>query len=106
MNEHPDPGLYLIVEFEWPADVSRELGQQARALHDLVEGADWIREVVAASGGVGGDLSSIWVFRLADYAALDRLLNTPDDPIGHAYGTFFGAMPQVRDRIRHGVAFA
>lgn len=101
----PQVGIYLIVEFEWPRPFSQEDAKNARALHDIVQEQDWIKEVVAASGGLGDGPPSIWIFWLPDYAALDRLLRRLDDPVSRAYQTFFGAMPVVKDKIREEVAF-
>lgn len=99
------PGIYLIVEFDWPDVVERELARQAHALHTAVQQQSWIREIVAASGGVGAGPSSIWVFWLANYAALDRLLRDQADPIGQAYRAVFSQMPRVQEKIREEVVF-
>lgn len=101
----PQVGLYLIVEFEWPQPFSEEHAKNARALHDVVQNQDWIREVVAASGGLGDGPPSLWIFWLPDYAALDRLLRNQEDPVSRAYTTFFSEMPVVKDKIREEVAF-
>ena len=98
-------GIYLIVEFDWPRPFTKEHAQNARKLHDVVQGQTWIKEVVAASGGVGSGPSSIWIFWLADYAALDRLLRNLEGPICQAYTAFFSEMPVVNDKIREEVAF-
>ena len=98
-------GIYLIVEFDWPRPFAKEDAQNARKLHDMVQNQTWIKEVVAASGGLGEGPSSIWIFWLADYAALDRLLRNPADPISQAYTMFFSNMPVVKDKIREEVAF-
>lgn len=104
MSEH-DVGIYLIVEFEWPRPFAQEHGQNARKLHDIVQDKDWIKEVVAASGGLGDGPPSIWIFWLPNYAALDRLLGSTDDPVSQAYRAFFSNMPVVKDKIREEVAF-
>ena len=98
-------GIYLIVEFEWPRPFTQDHAKSARALHDVVQNQEWIREVVAASGGLGDGPPSIWIFWLPDYAALDRLLRNQDDPVSRAYNTFFSEMPVVKDKIREEVAF-
>jgi hypothetical protein len=98
-------GIYLIVEFEWPRPFSLEHAQKARKLHDVVQGRTWIKEVVAASGGLGDGPPSIWIFWLPDYAALDRLLRNQEDPVSQAYTAFFSEMPVVKDKIREEVAF-
>ena len=101
----PAVGIYLIVEFEWPRPFSQEQAQNARKLHDVVQDKDWIKEVVAASGGLGDGPPSIWIFWLPDYAALDRLLRVQEDPVSQAYTAFFGQMAVVKDKIREEVAF-
>ena len=98
-------GIYLIVEFEWPRPFSQEHAQNARKLHDLVQDKDWIREVVAGSGGIGEGPGHIWIFWLPDYAALDRLFHDQADPISQTYNAFFSQMPVVKDKIREEVAF-
>jgi hypothetical protein len=99
------PGVYLFVFFDWPDPFVPEHGKKARRLHDVVQGKTWIREAVAASGGVGGEHSSVWVFWLESYAALERLLRDPDDEVAQAYGDFFGSMAMVRDQVRQEVMF-
>lgn len=101
----PRVGIYLIVEFDWPRPFSPEDGKNARKLHDVLQGKEWIREVVAASGGIGEGPSSVWVFWLRNYAALDRLLHDQDDPVSQAYHAFFSKMPVVIDKIREQVDF-
>jgi len=99
------PGIYLIVEFDWPQPFEEQHGKLARALHDSVQGLDWIKESVAASGGLGGKYSSLWIFWLENYAALDRLLGDPADAVSQAYRAFFSQMKTVRDQIREEVYF-
>ncbi|MFZ1397831.1 MAG: hypothetical protein WAS33_13075, partial [Candidatus Promineifilaceae bacterium] len=65
----------------------------------------WIKEVVAASGGIGEGPASIWILWLRNYAALDRLFHAEDDPVSQAYNAFFSAMPVVKDKIREQVDF-
>ena len=101
----PRVGIYLIVEFEWPRPFSPEDGQNARKLHDELQGKDWIKEVVAASGGIGGGAHSIWIVWLRNYAALDRLFHNQDDPVSQAYNAFFSQMPVVNDKVREQVDF-
>ncbi|MGD2157284.1 MAG: hypothetical protein PVG14_02385 [Anaerolineales bacterium] len=100
-----ESGTYLVVQFSFPKPFQAEYGEKARALHQVLEGQDWIEEVFAASGGIGAGPSSIWVFKLNDYSALDRLLGG-EDPVSKAYVDFFGAMEDVRDFIREEVVFA
>ncbi|HEY5729622.1 MAG TPA: hypothetical protein VIS72_06190 [Anaerolineales bacterium] len=105
MSEQKHPGIYLIVEFDWPRPFDAEVGKKARHLHDIVQGKTWIRESVAASAGIGEGPRSIWVFRLENYAALDRLLRDASDKVSKAYSDFFTAMPRVVDKIREEVIF-
>ncbi|WP_420643224.1 hypothetical protein [Candidatus Leptofilum sp.] len=101
----PQVGIYLIVEFEWPRPFSQEHAQNARKLHDVLQGKDWIKEVVAASGGIGDGPPSVWILWLRNYAALDRLLHAQEDPVSQAYNLFFSQMPVVKDKIREQVDF-
>ena len=105
MSENPHPGLYLMVEFDWPEPVTAEVAKKARHLHDVVQGRTWIRESVAASGGVGAGPRSLWIFWLENYAALDRLLHDSSDEVSQAYMECFSAMPVVVDKIRDEVVF-
>ncbi len=102
----PKIGVYLIIEFNWPANMTMEHAKKARALHDIViVQEDWIREAVAASNGVGSGPSSIWVLWLESYASLDRLLKDTSDPVAQAYTAFFSEMVDVHSSVREQVAF-
>lgn len=105
MSHGLHPGLYLIVDFDWPETITADTAQKARRLHEAVQSQSWILEVVAASGGVGGGPRSTWIFWLENYAALDRLLHNPSDEISKAYNDFFSAMPLVVDKVRDQVVF-
>jgi hypothetical protein len=105
MAEQLSHGVYLIVEFDWPSPMRPELVQRAKDLHQIVQTQTWIQEVVAASGGLGMGPSSIWIFRLENYAALDRLLRDRSDEISRAYIGFFSEMANVRDKIREEIVF-
>lgn len=105
MAEQKSPGIYLIVEFDWPSPMRPELIQRAKDLHQLVQNKSWIQEVVAASGGLGAGPSSIWVFRLENYATLDRLLHDRSDEVSQAYVGFFSEVANVRDKIREEILF-
>jgi hypothetical protein len=100
-----ESGIYLIVEFDWPSPFQKEQGDMAKALHQVVVESDWIEEAVAASGGVGGGPSSLWIFKLPDYAALDRLFHDQEDSVSKAYAAFFSTMVNVQDKIRGQVLF-
>lgn len=97
--------MYFIVDFDWPSPFEPEYGQRAEELHSSVQGHEWIKEVLAASGGLGGGQSSVWVFWLENYAALDRLFSDQEDPVCEAYRSFFSAMDDVDDKIREEVRF-
>jgi hypothetical protein len=105
MSGKAKPGIYLVIEFDWPNPFEPGHGQKARHLHEVVQGKTWIRETAAASGGVGGELSSLWVFWLESYAALERLLRDREDEVAKAYQDFFSEMSAVRDRLREEVVF-
>ncbi len=100
------PGILLVVDFDWPRPFAQEHATNARALHDAVVESDWIEEVAAGSGGLGGGGSSLWVFRLQNYAALDRLMGNPTDPVSSAYIACFKSMVNVIERVREEVYFA
>jgi hypothetical protein len=101
-----DSAIYLIVEFNWPHKVTKEMGQKAKLLHELTQKSDWIEEALAGSGGVGGKQSSLWVFEVANYAALDRLLGDRKDALSQAFSGFFLDMEDVQDKIREKVLFS
>jgi hypothetical protein len=105
MVEGQDPYLYLIVEFNWPQNFTREDADKARVLHDRLQGQGWITEVLAASGGIGYGGSSVWIFGLKNYADLDRLLHLPEDPVSKAYVDFFTRMADVTEKVREQVRF-
>lgn len=98
-------GIFLVVQFSFPKPFQTEFGAKAKALHQALDGQDWIKEVFAASGGIGAGPSSIWVFKLNDFSALDRLMGG-EYPVSKAYVDFFGAMEDVNDFIREEVIFA
>jgi hypothetical protein len=100
----PRAGIYLFVQFNWPANFTREMANAARELHTAVEKADWIRETLAASGGIGSGPGNWWVFWMADYASLDRLLHG-DDAVSKAYVSFFSQMVDVSEAVREQVVF-
>lgn len=99
------PGIYLIIEFNWPQPFNLVDGPKARKLHDTIQSSTWIKEMVAASGGLGAGPSSLWIFWLQNYAALDKLFKAREDEVAKAYHDFFSNMPLVIERIRDEVAF-
>ena len=105
MSEKIPHCIYLIVEFSWPSPFDLEAAQKAAHLHKTLQNQAWIQESLAASGGLGGDLGTIWIFRLESYAALDKLFHDRSDEISQAYMDFFSRMPRVQDKIREQVVF-
>lgn len=97
--------IYLIVQFNWPRPFKPEYGARAKELHLVLQDQTWIEEVLAASGGLGAGSASIWIFKLPDYASLDRLLHADEDPVSRAYQAFFSDMVDVEDVIREEVLF-
>ena len=100
-----DQGIYLLVQFNFPRPFQPEYGDKAKALHEVAQGQDWIEEVFTASGGVGAGPSSVWVFKLQNYASLDRLFSG-EGPVSKAYVDFFRSMSDVQDMVREEVVFA
>ncbi|MEX1071203.1 MAG: hypothetical protein WEC37_01130 [Anaerolineales bacterium] len=98
-------GIYLIISFNWPSNFTKEMAQNAKKLHEAVLAASWIRETLAASGGIGSGASSLWAFWMEDYASLDRLLHNENDPVCQAYLAFFPSMVDVTENIREQVVF-
>jgi hypothetical protein len=98
-------GIYLIVDFDWPHPMTADQPKKARHLHDLVQDQSWIKEVVAASGGLGSGPDSTWIFWLENYAALDRLLRDQEDDVCRAYLAFFSEMVNVIEKVREEVIF-
>jgi hypothetical protein len=105
MSPRENPGIYLMIDFDWPRPFQKAYGDKARKLHDVVQDKGWIKEVVAASGGVGAGPSSSWIFWLENYAALDRLLKNQEDEVCKAYVDFFADMALVSEKIREKVLF-
>ncbi|MFW9777585.1 MAG: hypothetical protein ACFFE8_01945 [Candidatus Heimdallarchaeota archaeon] len=99
------PGIYLIIEFDWPGHITPEIRKNASELHRVVEDEEWIREVAAGSSGIGGMASSIWIFWLRDYSSLDILLRDKKNAIHRAYMEFFEKMINVSDQIKEEIIF-
>lgn len=96
-------GIYLFVSFDWPRPVKDEHQAAALKLHAVVQESRWVREVLAASGGLGQGSASVWVFRVPNYAALDRLLRDSSEPVCKAYTAFFSKMVAVTETVREEV---
>ncbi len=98
-------GIYLIVEFDWPQPIEPDHAKKARRLHDVLQGREWIREMVAGSGGIDESPESLWIFRLESDTALDYLLHDANDEVSQAFTDFFSLMPVVNQKIREEVVF-
>lgn len=105
MAAEPRAGIFLFVQFNWPSNFTKEMATAAKDLHLAVEKADWIQETLAASGGLGSGPSNWWVFWMADYASLDRLLHGGEDEVSQAYAAFFASMVDVSEAVREQVVF-
>ena len=102
------PGLFLIVEFDWPKEITPQLFKASSHLHEVVTQSDWIDEKVAGYGGLRIDFQCIWIFRVNDFVALEKLLNLPEDEqddVAKAYANFFDNMIKVKETIRQEVIF-
>ena len=105
MNDEPKPGIYLMIDSDWPKPFDTEHAKKARKLQEVVQGKTWIKESVAASGGIGGGQATVWIFWLENYAVLDRLLKDDADEVAQAYRSFFSEIMAVEERIREEVVF-
>jgi hypothetical protein len=105
LTESLQAGIYLIVEFDWPQPFTSEQAKMAAQLHNVIQAKTWIKEAVAASGGIGAGPSSIWIFWLENYAALDTLMNDHENEVAKAYNNFFSEMTVVHDKVRGEVLF-
>ena len=100
--------IFLIVEFNWPSETTPDLFKAAGDLHKTVLAAGWIEEVLAGFGGIGPGRASIWVFKMASYADLDKLVNSynvDQNEVSKSYSTFFGMMEDIEEKIREEVVF-
>lgn len=100
--------IFLIVEFNWPSETTPEMYKGAGDLHKTVIAAGWIKEVLAGFGGIGPGRASIWVFKMASYADLDKLVNsykTDQNEVSKSYSAFFDMMEDVEEKIREEVVF-
>lgn len=51
-------------------------------------------------GRAGAGVRSIWIFQLANYAALDRLLRDGQAEVARVFRDFFTQIPMVVDKVR------
>ena len=100
----PSSRYYLIIEFDWPSSITKELATLVRKFHDLVEKADWINEIIAASGGIGGEFNSIWILDIENYAILDKFLHG-NNPISENFNAWTDQMTKLRISIKEQVKF-
>lgn len=94
----------IIIEFDWPSDISNELYMNVRKFHDIVEKTDWIEECVAASGGIGGVFNSIWIFRLSNYAMLDKFFDEKNE-ISQSFALWADSMAKMKISVKEEVMF-
>ncbi len=107
-NNTQKPGVYLIVEFDWPKEEKPEMYKAAGNLHRTVQETEWIEEIFAGFGGIGAGKASIWVFKMKQYAELDKLVNSynsDQNEVSSAYSAFFNLMINVEEKIREEVVF-
>ena len=97
-------GFYLIIEFDWPSTISKELALIVRKFHDLVMEEDWLEETIAASGGIGGDNSSLWIFRIENYASLDKFLHGKN-PVAENFPKWADKMAKMKLSVKEQVKF-
>ena len=95
---------YIIIEFDWPSSITKELATLVREFHDLVKDADWIEESVAASGGIGGEYNSIWILWIEKYATLDTFLHG-ENPITENFSKWANQMAKMRISVKEKVQF-
>ena len=108
LTENQKPGIFLILEFDWPREETPDMYKAAGNLHNKVQKTDWIEEIFAGFGGIGSGKASIWVFKMSTYADLDKLLNSyklDQNEVSKAYSKFFKLMINVEEKIRQEVVF-
>lgn len=97
-------GYYILVEFDWPSSITKELATLVRKFHDLVVEADWIDETVAASGGIGGECNSIWILHIENYAILDKFLHGKN-PIAENFNKWSNQLAKMKISVKEQVKF-
>jgi len=96
--------LYLIIEFDWPEPITKELASTVRNFHDIIKSEDWIQATVAASGGIGGDYSSLWVFEIQNYATLDKFFHGTN-PVTENFPKWADLMTKMKISVKEKVKF-
>ncbi|OLS28641.1 MAG: hypothetical protein HeimC2_05280 [Candidatus Heimdallarchaeota archaeon LC_2] len=107
-SEKQTPGIFLILEFDWPKEKTPEMYEAARNLHNMISKAEWVEEIFAGFGGIGAGKASIWGFKMSKYADLDKLVNSyrqDQNEVSRAYSNFFKLMINVEEKIREEVVF-
>jgi hypothetical protein len=105
MVEEPETRLIFQIHFNWPKEQTQEMYKNARKLYDLAVEADWIKDVIGASGAIGSERSSFWMFTISSYGDLDNIFLQRDDELSKTYYAFMNAMEDVVEYIYHQVAF-
>ena len=98
------PGIVLILQFNWPQTITKELGLKVHHFHDLIIAADWIEEKVPASKGIGGKYNSIWVLKMENYAALDHFLHGKNE-IAENFTEWADQMLKMKINVKEEVQF-
>ncbi|MHA2502060.1 MAG: hypothetical protein ACXAE3_04265 [Candidatus Kariarchaeaceae archaeon] len=108
MNTTDHLSIYLIIEFNWPQEITPEMAAASAQLHREVVEADWVDETLAGYGGIGDGKACIWILKFSDYSALNAMLNpkfTEKNGVTEAYSKFFGMMIDISTRVKHEVLF-
>jgi len=64
-----------------------------------------MEESLPGSRGMGGNQSSIWIFELTNYAALDCLLGMRENPVSQANMSFYSEILDVEDYVKEQTIF-
>ena len=106
MTNNSSPGIFLIVEFDWPSPTPPALFQAAASLHKTLERSIWMQEILGGFGGIGSHYQSIWIFKFSNFADIDILLeNGNEREEVEAYSAFFDNMKNVKTIIKQEVTF-
>ncbi len=97
-------GYYILIEFDWPSTITKELTILVREFHDLVLETEWVDETVAASGGIGGEYNSIWILYIEKYAILDKFLHG-ENPIAENFNKWADQMAKMKISVKEQVKF-
>ncbi|MHA2103490.1 MAG: hypothetical protein ACW981_08665 [Candidatus Hodarchaeales archaeon] len=103
-----EPNIFLIVEFGWPDVITKEMGDASANIHKKIQESDWIDDPVVVYGGVSHGLPCMWIFKVKEYADLDKLLHptkSTNNEVAKAYTSFFKDMVDIQVKIKHEVQF-